>query len=62
MGLAELPQVLIELFQTELLKVIEATELDEHRLELGVVLQIRVLEGGEAIHPSEIDEHLMDNR
>ncbi len=60
MGLAELPQVLVELFQIELLKVVEATEFDQHRLELGVVLQIGVLEGGEAIHPSEIDEHLMD--
>lgn len=60
MSLAELPQVLVELLQVELFQVIKATEFDQHRFELGVVLQIGVLEGGEAVHPSEIDEHLMD--
>ena len=60
MGFAKLPQVLVELFQVELLQVVEAAELDEHRLELGVVLQIRVLKGSEAIHPSEINEYLVD--
>ena len=37
MGLTELPPVLVELLQAEPLKVIGATELDEHLVDVGII-------------------------